>query len=252
MHKDLRQYALTAEDWANVRQVRDWLHLFRDATTQMSTTSSPMLSTTHAIFRGLQDELKNILRSLSDNVSPNIKAALIKAHRKLSDYFYKFDESPYPLWAARKFPSSYIQVLSESYKPYAVLDPRIGYIGVKDDYADDIELHKDLLKSKAALEVHFNQFYAGRHTSPSTSSISSTSMAVSTESTHDFTARFRKRPQSLQSEVEEFFNLPPQDFQSCHPIRWWYSNRHRFPNLYCLARDVLAIPGRLSLFLCLL
>jgi hypothetical protein len=102
MHKDICQYALTAEDWANIRRLKGWLHLFREATTQMSMTSSPMLSTTHAIFRGLQDELKTILRSLPNDVSPNIKTALVKAHRKLSDYFYKFDESPYPLWAARK------------------------------------------------------------------------------------------------------------------------------------------------------
>ena len=122
-------------------------------------------------------------------MSPNIKAALIKAHQKLSDYFYKFDESPYPLWVACKlFSSLHIQVLS--YKPYAVLDPRISYIGLKDDYIDDVELHKDLLKSKAAFKVHFNKFYAGCHTSPSTSSISSTSMSVSSGSTHDFTARF--------------------------------------------------------------
>ena len=150
-------------------------------------------------------------------MSPNIKAALIKAHRKLSGYFYKFDELPYFLWATCKlFSTLHIRVLS--YKPYAVLDPQIGYIGLKDDYADDVELHKDLLKSKAALKVHFNKFYAGHHTSPSTGSISSTSMSVSSRSTHDFTVCFQKQPQSFQCKVKEFFNLPPQDFQSCHPI----------------------------------
>ncbi len=103
MHKDLCQYALSNEDWNNLKLLKDWLCLFREASTQMSTTSSPMLSTTHAIFRGLQDELKSILRSLPDDVSPELKRALLNAHRKLSDYFYKFDLSPYPLWAAREY-----------------------------------------------------------------------------------------------------------------------------------------------------
>ncbi|KIL54479.1 hypothetical protein M378DRAFT_92477, partial [Amanita muscaria Koide BX008] len=174
-HKDLCQHALSTEDWANIRRVKGWLHLFREATTQMSSTSSPMLSTTHAIFRGLQDELKAILRSLPNDVAPQIKGALIKAHRKLSDYFYKFDISPYPLWAAY---------------------PRIGYIGLKDDYVNDVELVEGLQQSKIALERHFNQFYAGH-------------------------------------------------FASCNPIQWWYANRirSRFPNLYWLAKDLLAIPG---------
>jgi hypothetical protein len=43
---------------------------------------------------------------------------------------------------------------------------------------------------------------------------------------HDFTARFRKRLQPLQNELAEFFSLPAQDFDSCNPIQWWYSNRH--------------------------
>ena len=131
-----------------------------------------------------------------------------------------------------------------------VLDPRIGYSGLKDDYFDDEELLDGLHKSKAALETHFNHSYAGQHSAPSIThaphASNTTSMSRGSQ-THDFTARFRKRPQTLQNEVEEFFNLPPQDFQSCNPIQWWQSNRSRFPNLYCLARDILAIPGRLKL-----
>lgn len=77
--------------------------MFRSATTQMSATKTPMISTTHAIFRGLQDQLKTILVSLPDDVTPGVKSGILKAHRKLSDYFFKFDESPYYTWAASKF-----------------------------------------------------------------------------------------------------------------------------------------------------
>ncbi|KAF8227641.1 hypothetical protein L208DRAFT_1295851 [Tricholoma matsutake] len=66
----------------------------------MSATKVPMLSTTHAIFRGLQEDIKGILRSLPATVSPHIKHGLIDAHMKLSDYYHKYDESPFYTWAA--------------------------------------------------------------------------------------------------------------------------------------------------------
>jgi hypothetical protein len=67
----------------------------------MSATKVPMLSTTHAIFRGLQDDIKNILYDLPNSVLPKIKLGLTDAHRKLSDYYYQFDASPFYMWAAR-------------------------------------------------------------------------------------------------------------------------------------------------------
>lgn len=127
-----------------------------------------------------------------------------------------------------------------------MLDPRIGYAGLKDDYTDDPDLLDGLERSKVALESHFNQFYAGRASLASTSTTPRYSVAdLSSDNPqpHDFTARFRKRPKPLQNELEEFFSLFPQDFMSCNPVQWWYANRNRFPNLYRLARDVLAIPG---------
>ncbi|KAF8234450.1 hypothetical protein L208DRAFT_1261736 [Tricholoma matsutake] len=70
----------------------------------MSTTKIPMLSTTHAIFWGLQEDIKGILRCLLATVSPYvtylIKHSLINAHTKLSDYYHKYDESPFYTWAA--------------------------------------------------------------------------------------------------------------------------------------------------------
>jgi hypothetical protein len=62
-----------------------------------------MLSTAHAIFCGLQDEVRNALRSLPDSTSPMIKAGLLAAHQKLSEYYYRFDLSPFYIWAAREF-----------------------------------------------------------------------------------------------------------------------------------------------------
>ena len=83
--------------------VASWLKAFRSATTQMSSTKTPTLSHVHAIFRELQDKLKDILCALPNLVSPNIKKGLMDVHRKLSDYYYKFDESPFYTWAARTY-----------------------------------------------------------------------------------------------------------------------------------------------------
>lgn len=98
---NLRAYRLDEDDWAALKIVEDWLYSFRAATTQMSTTQRPMLSSVHAIFRGLQTSLRTSLAALPDDCNPRLKTALLAAHRKLSDYYWKFDtESPFYLWSA--------------------------------------------------------------------------------------------------------------------------------------------------------
>ncbi|KAF8223262.1 hypothetical protein L208DRAFT_1317767, partial [Tricholoma matsutake] len=99
-NKDLHAYELSEDDWTSIDLVSLWLKSFRSVTTQMSTTKIPMLSTTHAIFWGLQEDIKGILQSLPAPVSPRIKHGLIDAHTKLSDYYHKYDESPFYTWAA--------------------------------------------------------------------------------------------------------------------------------------------------------
>jgi hypothetical protein len=69
-NKDLHTLELSNADWESIKLVTSWLKSFRAAMTEMSTTKLPMLSTTHAIFRGLQDDIKDILRSLPNSVSP--------------------------------------------------------------------------------------------------------------------------------------------------------------------------------------
>jgi hypothetical protein len=101
-YKDLHAFELSDEDWDAISIVTHWLHAFREATTQMSSTSKSMLSTTHAVFRGLQEELRKAIAALPENVDPQIKLGLLNAHRKLSDYYYTFDQSPFYTWAAGK------------------------------------------------------------------------------------------------------------------------------------------------------
>ena len=69
----------------------------------MSTTKHATLSFTHAIFRGLQESMHQSLRDLPAGCEPQLKQAILLAHRKLSDYYYKFDESPLYIWASSMF-----------------------------------------------------------------------------------------------------------------------------------------------------
>lgn len=93
---------MTPEDWEAVALVTSWLKSFRSATTQMSTTKRPMLSATHAIYRGLQDSLRTSLSTLPDNTPSRLRQGLARAHRKLSDYYNKIDDSQYYTWASRE------------------------------------------------------------------------------------------------------------------------------------------------------
>ncbi|KLO15472.1 hypothetical protein SCHPADRAFT_824680, partial [Schizopora paradoxa] len=98
--KELRRYELSDPDWEAIKMVTRWLRTFRDATTQMSASRHPTLSTTHAIFRGLQDNVKQMLRDLPSYDPkiadiPRLREGLTAAHRKLSDYHGIFDRSPY-------------------------------------------------------------------------------------------------------------------------------------------------------------
>ncbi|KAJ7191599.1 hypothetical protein B0H12DRAFT_995527, partial [Mycena haematopus] len=92
---ELREHELSSADWAALKLVTNWLMAFRDATTQMSATKQPMLSSTHAIFLGLQRHLKTELAKLSPSTDPILRQGLVEAHLKLSDYFTKFDQSRY-------------------------------------------------------------------------------------------------------------------------------------------------------------
>jgi len=99
-YHDLRNYELSEVDWEGIALVAGWLKSFRSATTQMSAMHHTTLSSTHAIFRGLQEQIKDILTGLPPTTSPTLVLGLTDAHRKLSDYYYKFDESPLYTWAA--------------------------------------------------------------------------------------------------------------------------------------------------------
>ncbi|KAJ7726132.1 hypothetical protein B0H16DRAFT_1332363 [Mycena metata] len=102
-NEDLAAHSLSPTEWGALKQVTDWLKAYRHATTAMSATKQPMLSTTHGVFRWLQSELKRAISELPTSADPALLDGLVAAHLKLSDYFTKFDESRYYSWATREF-----------------------------------------------------------------------------------------------------------------------------------------------------
>jgi hypothetical protein len=128
-----------------------------------------------------------------------------------------------------------------------VLDPRISYGGMKADYADDQALSEYLEDSKSKLFGYFNENYMKFHGSTLTQTPSparGTTTALTSGSPQKcFTARYRRRENVTVNELEEYFKLPPEDFEKCNPIKWWVGRRAQFPNLFCLARDIICIPG---------
>lgn len=101
--KELHNVELQEPDWQAIELVADWLLYFRQATTQMSATKEMTLSSVHAVFRGLQDEVRRAMASIPKDAPASLFRGLLAAHRKLSDYQKTFDTSPWYLWSIRAY-----------------------------------------------------------------------------------------------------------------------------------------------------
>ena len=142
-----------------------------------------------------------------------------------------------------------------------VLDPRISYDALKEEFNNDSTMLNQLEDSKAKLRAHFNAKYmSSLMSSGSLSSTPSSSMlSVTSDSTHttsqtnsspqkNYTAKFQRKCAAVD-ELSEFWNLKQEDFEKCNPVQWWYGRRAQFPNLYRLVRDLFSIPGMFLAFL---
>ena len=134
-----------------------------------------------------------------------------------------------------------------------LLDPWISYDGMKADYANDDTLAEHLESSKSTLFDYFHKYYMNKATPDSSPSstmapplVLSPSQSMSStlgSLKKSFTARYHWKDKPAVNELEEYFKLPLEDFDACDPIWWWISQWAQFPNLYCLACDILCIPG---------
>ncbi|KAI9461527.1 ribonuclease H-like domain-containing protein [Russula earlei] len=169
-HEDLIQHHLTKQDWRAIKMVTRWLKSFQSATTQMLATKKPMISSTHTIFHGLQAEIRDILCE-EQGLSPQLVQGLSDAHLKLSEYYYKFDESPFYLWAS-------------------FLDPHISYSALLDKFEGDedlapfLKVAKNKLHRILTLVIQFSGAFTAELLFPTVSaciSLSSSASAVAVE-----------------------------------------------------------------------
>ena len=145
-----------------------------------------------------------------------------------------------------------------------VLDPRISYDALKEEFNDDFTMLNQLEDSKAKLWAHFNAKYMSSPTSSGSAQLSSTPssssmLSVASDSMHttlqtnsspqkNYTARFQRKHAAV-NELSKFWNLKQEDFKKCNPVQWWYGWHAQFPNLYCLVHDLFSIPGMFFAFL---
>jgi hypothetical protein len=63
------------------------------------------------IFLRLQDMLRSKIASFPASAPYTLRTGLINSHAKLAEYFQKFDDSPYYLWASCKFNSTLFRAI---------------------------------------------------------------------------------------------------------------------------------------------
>ena len=177
-----------------------------------------MLSTVHAIFRGLQDHVSSTLREFPDLAPSQLRTGLVEAHTKLSNYYFHSDKSPYYTWAACEYKFSVLYYESQCLSLFLlVLDSRIMYKGLKLDCVSDSLLLADLDAAKSKLKTFYQQNYVRRSQSTNLQPTPSSSSVVSLNSSHgvsgspekvNFISRYQMKDRVMVDEVNEYFKLP--------------------------------------------
>ena len=247
LNKDLRHLELSDDEWNSIQLVAKWLQQFDIATSEMSTMKKPMLSFFHSLQANLYDALVN----LPLNIDPRLKAGLLKLIQSLNNIIISSISllTIFGLLVC-EFPTTYHRI-SEFNHP--VLDPQISYNGLKEDFneSSDLQLLNDLNKAKQELFKLYEEHYAHRSSQDNILQPGTTTMlsgaGFSILSTSSFTVRYQCRGPQILNQLEDYFRLSCElDFDGCDPLEWWQSHRKRWPQLYCLACDILAIPGVLT------
>lgn len=98
---------------------------------------------------------------------------------------------------------------------------------------------------KERLHAHFRTKYDRLPQAPA-ALVASTSAMNGSPQKVDFTSRYRNLPKAFTDEVQEYFKLPRENFDTCDPLQWWAGRCSPFPNLSRFARDILSIPGEFT------
>ena len=98
-----------------------------------------------------------------------------------------------------------------------MLDPHISYKGLKQDYGDDLMLSNHLKDSKTQLFSYFNEHYPTL-TPPLPTLAPVQALPMDGLPQKSFTTRYHRKVKYSTNELEEYFKLPTEDFNTCNPI----------------------------------
>jgi hypothetical protein len=105
------------------------------------------------------------------------------------------------------------------------------------DYAHDPNLLADLEKAKSALHMFYHNNYSNFTSSTDKCNHSAIASVIQNGLPQkvDFTARYKQTHYWVSNELEEYFKLGQEDFDTCQPLDWWLGRHAQFPNLHHLA-----------------
>ncbi|KAL5497681.1 hypothetical protein ACEPAH_2612 [Sanghuangporus vaninii] len=188
----------------------------------MSTTKTSVLSSTYRQFILLQDTLRKAILELPQSILLQLKNGLINAHKKLAEYVFLFNQSPYFLWAS-------------------LLDARISFSGMRKNAKGNDQLIGIVQTAQSTLQDHFEAYYAADNSS----ACNLTQTSSSDKSIPDYTHLFMTSQSSSKSEeLNEYFMMRQEkSWIDGDPVKWWAACCAQFPFLSRLTRDIHCIPG---------
>jgi hypothetical protein len=92
-----------------------------------------------------------------------------------------------------------------------------------------MQIHLD--QAKDQLRRYYQDNYVTSQPASATPQPTATETFSGSPQKVNFTARYKKRPATLKDELEEYYRLPLEDFDTCDPIQWWMGRRSQFPNV---------------------
>lgn len=224
-HHDLHGAELKRQDWDAIATVSDWLLNFRSATSQMSMTSKEMLSSTHSIFCGLQRSLKDKLKQLPEDATPELMEGLTQAHRKLSDYYYKYDNSPFYIWAACMW--CYILPHWFDFGTHLKCSSGTSFQLQKAEERLCQWSWSSCLPwgAEDALGVYFDEFYPEKLSGTTTAqAFTSTNRKLQQPGVIDFSAFDQGSDNKHEgTELAQYFDAPRTPSHT-DPVQWWYAH----------------------------
>ena len=171
-----------------------------------------------------------------------------------SDYYYRSDESPYYTWAACMlyiFPN--FVFFTDHWLLSPVLDPCIMYEGLRRDCALDGMLLTDLNNARDQLKTFYNKNYANRTRRPPVwaSQLNSSFSSASGSAPHspekvNLTSCYQREDRVIVNELDEFYKLPREDFDSWNPWNGGLGDAHNFLTSIALCATFSRFRVRLS------